>query len=177
MVAESAGRVLVGVITGAHGVRGEVRIKSFTADPAAVGRYGPVGDETGQRSLDLHVLRVAKDMVIARVSGIADRTAAEALRGLRLFVDRSALPATQPEEFYHADLVGLRVERADGALYGTVISVQNHGAGDILEIKRPDGAVELMAFTRKIFPLVDLPGARLVVAPPEFVTAEAEGAG
>lgn len=171
MAVEGSDRVLVGVITGAQGVRGEVRIKSFTADPTAVGRYGPVGDETGRRGFDLQVVRATKDIVIARISGIGDRTAAEALRGLRLYVERAALPAPQAEEYYHADLIGLRVELADGARFGTVMTVQNHGAGDILEIKRPTGGSELMPFTRKTFPLVDIPGGRLVIAPPEFVVA------
>jgi 16S rRNA processing protein RimM len=164
-------RILLGVVAGAHGLRGEVRIKSFTADPGDLGRYGRLTDEAGQGSFELRILRTNKEMVFARIAGIADRTAAESLRGLRLYVDRAVLPEAGPEEFYHADLVGLRVELANGAAFGAVKAVHNHGAGDILEITRPGGASEMLAFTRRTFPVVDLAGGRLVVAPPDSVVA------
>ncbi|MGH6931396.1 MAG: ribosome maturation factor RimM [Dongiaceae bacterium] len=174
MTADRPRRVLLGVVAGAQGLGGELRIKSFTAEPAAIGRYGTVTDETGSRSFCLQIVRATKDTVIARVAGIGDRTAADALRGLRLYVERAALPAPEPEAYYHDDLIGLRVEAADNSPYGTVIAVQNHGAGDILEIRRPDGASDLQPFTRRAFPVVDLTAGRLVIEPPEFVGKAAE---
>ena len=138
-----AERVLVGMIAGAHGVRGEVRIRSFTDDPAAVAAYGPLSDESGQRRFALTVIGRSKGGVIARLQGVADRTAAEALKGLRLYVPRSALPAPAADEYYRVDLIGLRVELADGTSFGRITDVQNYGAGDLLEIERPDGATEL----------------------------------
>ncbi len=171
------GRILVGVIAGAHGVRGQVRIRSYTADPADVAAYGPVTDELGSRRFGLSVTGAIKGGVIARIDGVADRTAAEALRGLKLFVARAALPQPADGEFYHADLIGLAAELADGVRYGRVADVQNWGAGDVLEIERPDGRSELLPFTRSVFPQVDLAAGRLLVAPPVLVEAEAERAG
>jgi 16S rRNA processing protein RimM len=169
-------RILVGAIAGAHGVRGQVRIKSFTDDPADIAAYGPLSDESGQRRFDLEVTGQAKGGVIARIDGIADRTAAEALRGLRLYVPRAALPATQGDEYYRVDLIGLRAELADGTNFGRVIDVQNYGAGDVLEIERPDGATELLPFADRVVPVVDLAAARIVVDPPVAVEARPDGA-
>src|SRR5262245_35447039 len=169
-------RVLVGAIAGAHGVRGQLRIKSFTDDPAAVAAYGPVSDESGQRTFKLIVTGQAKGGVIARIDGIADRTAAEALRGLRLYVERAVLPPPQTGEYYRADLTGLRAELADGTLYGRIASVEDYGAGDILEIERPDGTTEMLPFTDRIVPEVDLAAGRVVVDPPVYVEARPNGA-
>jgi 16S rRNA processing protein RimM len=171
-----AARVLVGAIAGAHGVRGEVRIRAFTEDPAAVAAYGPVSDESGQRSFALTVTGRAKGGVIARIAGVTDRNAAEALRGLRLYVPRAALPATEHGEYYRVDLIGLRAEMADGTEYGRVVDVQNYGAGDILEIARPDGATELLPFSDRVVPVVDLAAGRVVLDPPVVVEARPEGA-
>jgi 16S rRNA processing protein RimM len=171
-----AERVLVGAITGAHGVRGQVRIKSFTDDPAAVAAYGPLSDESGQRRFDLKVTGQIKGGVIARIDGVADRTAAEALRGLRLYVPRAALPATRADEYYRVDLIGLQAELADGSTFGRIIDVQNYGAGDVLEIERPDGATELLPFADRVVPVVDLAAGRVVVDPPIPVEARPNGA-
>jgi len=168
-------RVLVGAIAGAHGVRGQLRIKSFTDDPAAVAAYGPVSDESGQRTFKLIIVGKSKGGVIARIDGVADRTAAEALRGLRLYVQRDALPPPKPDEYYRVDLIGLTVERADGSVYGRITNVEDYGAGDILEIELPDGATELLPFTDRIVPTVDLAARRVVVDPPAYVEARANG--
>jgi 16S rRNA processing protein RimM len=168
-------RVLVGAIAGAHGVRGQLRIKSFTDDPAAVAAYGPVSDESGQRTFELIVTGKSKDGVIARIDGIADRTAAEALRGVRLYVQRDALPPPKPDEYYRVDLIGLTVERADGSVYGRITNVEDYGAGDILEVELPDGATELLLFTDRIVPTVDLAARRVVIDPPAYVEARANG--
>jgi len=169
-------RVLVGAIAGAHGVRGQLRIKSFTDDPAAVAAYGPVSDESGQRQFKLIVTGQAKGGVIARIDGIADRSAAEALRGLRLYVDRAVLPPPASGEYYRIDLIGLRAELADGSLYGRIANVEDYGAGDILEIARADGTTELLPFSDRTVPLVDLAAGRAVVDPPVYVEARANGA-
>jgi 16S rRNA processing protein RimM len=170
-------RILVGAIAGAHGLRGQVRIRSFTADPAGVAAYGPVTDEAGSRRFELAVTGAAKDGVIARIDGVADRTAAEALRGLRLYVARAALPAPEAGEYYRADLIGLRAELADGSPYGRVVDVQNHGAGDLLEIERAHGGSEFLLFSDAAVPVVDLAAGRIVVAPPAMVEAGASGGG
>src|SRR4029453_1514984 len=169
-------RILVGAIAGAHGVRGQVRIKSFTDDPAAVAAYGPVSDESGQKRFDLVVVGRAKGGVIARIEGVADRTAAEALRGLRLYIERTGLPPPNPDEYYRVDLIGLAAELADGTFYGRIKSVDDYGAGDILEIERADGATELLPFTDRVVPQVDIAARRVVVDPPVYVEPPANGA-
>ena len=160
-------RVLVGAIAGAHGVRGAVRIRSFTDDPAAVAAYGPVFDEAGARRLVLKIVGPTKGGVLAEIEGVRDRNAAEALQGVRLYVPREALPAPGEDEFYQADLVGLAVETADGTALGRVRAVQNFGAGDLLEVERPDGSTVSLPFTRAAVPVVDIAGGRIVADPPE----------
>jgi 16S rRNA processing protein RimM len=159
-------RVCVGIIAGAHGVRGAVRVKSFTADPEAVARYGPLEDESGGRHFSLRLAGNAKGVVIARLAGIADRDSAESLRGTRLYLPRAALPPTADEEYYHADLIGLAVALADGTALGHVSAVHDFGAGDTLEIERPKGPPAMVPFTRAIVPVVDLAAGRLVLDPP-----------
>jgi len=166
--------VLVGVVAGAHGVRGEVRIRSFTANPRDIARYGTLSNEQGTRRFEVRVLSEAKGTVIARLDGVADRDAAEALRGVRLFVPRTALPKPGREEWYLADLVGLSAERKDGTAMGRVKSVENFGAGDLLEIERPDGSTVWLAFTRAAVPEIDVASGRLVVDPPEEIAGEVE---
>jgi 16S rRNA processing protein RimM len=169
-------RVLVGAIAGAHGVRGQVRIKSFTDDPAAVAAYGPLSDESGHRQFMLRIIGQTKGGVIACIDGVVDRTAAEALRGLRLYVPRAALPATGADEYYRVDLIGLEAELADGSKFGRIVDVQNYGAGDVLEIERPDGGTELLPFADRIVPVVDVAARRVVVDPPVTVEAPPNGA-
>lgn len=169
-------RVCVGQFTGAHGVRGQVKLRSFTGDPEAVVSYGPLSDEEGRRRFRVSLTGTAKDAFLARVEGVATREAAEALTGLRLYVDRAALPDTDDEdEFYHADLIGLRAELADGTIFGTVKAVFDFGAGDMLEIRTVTGALDLLPFTRACVPLVDVTGGRVVVSPPEAVEVKPEG--
>jgi 16S rRNA processing protein RimM len=167
-------RVCVGEITGAHGVRGLVRLRSFTADPAAVAAYGPLTAEPGGRRFRVALAGRSKDQFLARLDGVADRDAAEALSGTRLFVDRSRLPAPEEDEFYHADLLGLRAERPDGAPLGVVRALHDFGAGDLIEIGRDEGDSLILPFTRQVVPVVDLAAGRIVVEPPaEFVDREA----
>jgi 16S rRNA processing protein RimM len=172
-VTYSSPKILVGIFGAPHGIRGEVRLKSYTADPAAIGKYGPLHDENGTRSFVLETLRSSgKDMLVARVKGVADRTAAEALNGIELFAARNALPPLEEEEFYYADLIGLRVENEQGAVLGSVLALHNFGAGDILEIApppdAPDRATAMLAFTRALVPAVEISGGRIVAASDPF---------
>lgn len=168
-------RVCVAQFGAPHGVRGEVRLKSFTADPMAVARYGALESEDGARRFEIVALRPAKDMLIARLKGVADRAAAEALRHQRLYVARDRLPAAaDADEFYHADLIGLAAVAPDGRALGTVVAVPNFGAGDLLEIAPPGAASLLVPFTKAVVPEVDLAGGRIVVDPPELAIPAAE---
>jgi 16S rRNA processing protein RimM len=159
-------RVCVGVVTGAHGVRGAVRLKSFTAEPEDVARYGPLEDERGERRFALRIVGNAKGVLIAAISGIEDRDRAEALRGSRLYLPRSALPPPEEEEYYYTDLIGLDAMLVDGTSLGTVRAVHDFGAGDTLEIARAKGAPVMVPFTRAVVPVIDLDLGRLVVDPP-----------
>lgn len=166
-------RVCVGVVVGVHGVQGAVKVKAFTEDPADVGAYGPVEDEAGQRRVRLRVIGAAKGVVIATLQGVTDRNAAEALKGARLYVPRQRLPQPEEDEFYLSDLVGLRVEHEDGSDFGTVKAVYDFGAGDVLEVARPNGRLEMLPFTKACVPVVDVAGGRLVVAPPDEIEGRA----
>jgi 16S rRNA processing protein RimM len=159
-------RVCVGAVAGAHGVQGAVKIKSFTATPEDVARYGPLEDESGERRFSLRLAGSGKGVVIGHLSGIADRNQAEAARGLRLYLPRAALPPTEEDEYYHADLIGLDAVMTDGTPVGAVLAVHDFGAGDTLEIDRPEGPPVMVPFTRAIVPSVDLAAGRLVVDPP-----------
>jgi 16S rRNA processing protein RimM len=173
MSAAADERICVGVIAGAHGVRGLVRIRSYTEDPADLTAYGPLTDARGERRFSVTVTGRAKGLLLARIAGVSDRDAAQGLKGARLFVARAALPEPEQEdEYYRADLIGLRAEDPAGRPVGTVAAVENYGAGDILEIARPQGEPLLLPFTRAFFPRVDLAAGRIVVAPPNEVIAE-----
>ena len=171
-VASSQPKICVGVVVGAQGIQGAVRIKPFTDRPEAIAAYGPVTDEQGARRFEVKVLGQARGVVTAELSGVKDRNAAEALKGLRLYVPRAALPEPEAEEFYHADLIGLAAERADGTPVGRVAAVLDHGAGTYLEIAPEDGGRPLIVpFTRAAVPVVDLAAGRLVIEPPAEVEA------
>jgi 16S rRNA processing protein RimM len=161
-------RVCLGVITGAHGVRGLIRVKSFTEAPEDLAAYGPLSDEQGTRAFTLSITGRSKGALLARIEGIIDRDQAQAVKGTRLYVSRDVLPALdEAQTFYHADLLGLSAEDRAGRLLGRVTAVHNFGAGDILELD--GGAARLVPFTRRAVPVVDLEGGRLVVDPPEEI--------
>ncbi len=163
--------VCVGAIAGAFGVKGEVRLKSFCADPAAIADYAPLTDEAG-RSYDLVLTGSIKNGLAARLSGVPTKEAADALRGVRLYVPRARLPETDEDEFYHADLLGMTVLDTGGTKLGSVKAVLNHGAGDLLEINTGQGVI-LLPFTRAAVPTVDLAGRRLIADPPDGVFPDA----
>jgi 16S rRNA processing protein RimM len=159
-------RVCIAQIGAAHGVRGEVRLKAFTEDPLGVTSYGPLETEDGRR-IEIEAVRPAKDMLVARLKGVADRNAAEALTNLRLYVGRERLPQPADDEFYHADLIGLVATTADGAPFGTIKAVHNFGAGDLLEIEPvAGGATMMLPFSETMVPAVDVAGGKIVVVPP-----------
>ena len=162
----------------AHGIKGEVRMTSFTADPMDVAKYSPLLADDGRTFRILAARPAGKSAatLIVRFDGIADRTAAEALNGLDLSVPRSALGKPDDDEFFHADLIGLSAVTPDGAPLGTVIAVQNYGAGDLIEIAPARGNTILVPFTRAAVPAVDLPGRRVVVDPPPGLIEEAKEA-
>ncbi len=168
-------RVCVGVIAGAFGVRGEVRLKSFCAQPEAIAAYAPLFTEDGARSFTVRLTRPVTGALGARLSGVSTKEEADALKGVTLWVDRSKLPNLPDDEFYHADLIGLPVYDTGGALLGSVRAVHNHGAGDILEILGPGRKVALLLpFTRAIVPTVDLTTGRIVADPPDEIEAKDE---
>jgi 16S rRNA processing protein RimM len=159
--------VLLAAVISAQGLRGEVKVKTFTAQPDALARYGSLHDAKGNR-FEITACRPTKDgEAVIAFAGIADRNAAEALKGTQLFVARDALPATQDEEFYHADLIGLEAYDSEGRLVGKVSAIHNFGAGDVIELVRDDGDSVHLAFTRETVPVIDIAGGRITVAVPE----------
>ncbi len=163
--------VLLGRFGAAHGVRGEVRLQSFTAEPQAIASYAPLTDKSGARQFTLLSVRPqGKDMLVARVVGVTDRAGAEALNGIELYLPREKLPPPEEDEFYLADLVGLRAETRAGVLLGHVVALRNFGAGDILEVAPIQGSETLMfPFTKAVIPIVDVAGERVVIEPPAEV--------
>ena len=157
-------RVCVAQIGGAHGTRGEVKLKSFTTDPLAVKDYAPVESEDGAASFEIEELRPAKGYLVAKLRGVRDRSTAERLRNVKLFVPRQRLPAPDTDEFYHADLIGMRAVTAEGREMGSVQAVYNFGAGDILELRLIEsGATVMVPFTTTYVPEIDIPGGRIVI--------------
>ncbi|APX23056.1 MAG: 16S rRNA processing protein RimM [Rhodobacteraceae bacterium] len=160
--------ICVGTVSGAFGVQGEVRLKSFTADPEAIADYAPLTTEDGSRSFDIQLTRAVKGGFAARLSGVRSKEDADALRGTRLFAPRDRLPALPDDEFYHADLIGLSVQDTGGAVLGTVKAVLNHGAADLLEVQVPGASTTvLLPFTQAAVPTVDLASGRIVADPPD----------
>lgn len=152
-------------IGAAHGVKGDVRVKSFTSDPLALTTYQPLTTDTGA-ILEIERARVGKDVLVVKFRGIDGRNAAEALNGVSLYVDREALPEPDADEFLHADLIGLTAYDDAGERLGTVVAVHDFGAGDILAVAPPRGTSILIPFTKEAVPEVDIAGGRVVIVPP-----------
>ena len=170
--------ILVGIFGAAHGVRGELRLKSYTGDPLAIANYPRLTDESGKQTFKILSARPVKDdILVVRVDGIADRTVAEKLTNTSIYMARADLPPADEEEFYHADLLGLRVETRDGTLIGTIANVLNFGAGDILDVRPELGDNLLLPFTKKVIPVVEIANKRVIVDMPDEVIVREEDAG
>lgn len=172
----SSARVAVGVFGAPHGVRGEIKIKSYTGDPLAIADYAPLSDQSGQRRFVLKKARSLKDdLLIVTVEGVTDRDAAARLTNLELYASREYMPEAEEDEFYHADLIGLKAIDEHEAEIGIVIALHNFGAGDIIEIKPSAGGQSLMLpFTKKIVPSIDLEKGSLTLVMPEEIAGEEE---
>ena len=166
-----APHICVARIGAAHGVRGAVKLWTFTEDPFAITRYGPLTTKDGARSYEIAHAREAKGHLVATLKGVTTRNEAERLNGVELYVARDRLPATDDDEYYHADLIGLSAETTGGAPLGKVIAIHNFGAGDIIEIAPASGASMLLPFSNEVVPTVDLAGGRVLIELP----AEIEG--
>lgn len=162
-------KVCIGVIAGAHGVRGQVRVKSFTAEPQDVTAYGPVTDASGARQFDLRITGAARGMMLARIDGVGDRNAADSLRGTELYVDRDRLPDPDEDEYYYADLIGLDAVSTDGTTLGSVRAMHNFGAGDMIELEDGSGKTELLPFTASVVASVDLEAGVVTIDPPHDI--------
>jgi len=161
-------KICVGAIAGAYGVNGEVRLKSFTAEPTAMADYGPLSSEDGQKEFSITLTRPIKNGFAGRVSGVKTKEQADALKGVKLFVDRSKLPDLPDDEYYHSDLIGVEVFDTGGELLGRVKAVMNHGAADLLEIHGPGlKTTVLLPFTLEVVPTVDLKAGKIIADPPE----------
>ncbi|WP_424927978.1 ribosome maturation factor RimM [Amaricoccus tamworthensis] len=163
--------VCLGAIAGAWGVRGDVRLKSFCADPASIAEYAPLTSEDG-RSFDIRIVKAIKGAFAARLSGVTTREEAEELKGTRLYAPRARLPEPEEDEFYHADLIGLTAIDTGGTEIGRVGAVMDHGAGDILEIRIPGQNALLIPFTLATVPTVDIAGGRIVIDPPAEILGD-----
>ncbi|MBN9005721.1 MAG: ribosome maturation factor RimM [Rhizobiales bacterium] len=165
-------RICVARIGAAHGVRGEVRLWVFTEDPLAVMRYGPLSTKDGARHLEIARAREAKDHLVATLKGVTTRDEAERLNGIELYVARDKLPATDDDEYYHADLIGLAAVGVDGGPIGRVIAIHNFGAGDIVEIAPTRGPTLMLPFTNAVVPTVDIAGGRITIDRPTEIEGD-----
>ncbi len=167
-----AAPICVARIGAAHGVRGAVKLWTFTEDPLAVERYGQLLTKDGARQFEIAHVRAAKDHLVATFKGVASRNDAEKLNGIELYVPREKLPATGEDEYYHADLIGLAAVTAADEPLGRVVAIHNFGAGDIIEIAPPKGATMLLPFTNAVVPTVDIAGGRVVIELPREIEAD-----
>jgi 16S rRNA processing protein RimM len=165
-------QVCVARIGAAHGVRGAVKLWTFTEDPFAVTRYGPLSTKDGARAFEVAHARESKGHLVATFNGVTTRNQAERLNGLELYVARDKLPATDDDEYYHADLIGLAAVTATDEHLGKVIAIHNFGAGDIIEIAPPKGATMLLPFSNAVVPTVDIAGGRVVIELPEEIEGD-----
>ncbi len=165
-------QVCVARIGAAHGVRGAVKLWTFTEDPFAVTRYGPLATKDGARAFEVAQAREGKGHLVATLKGVTTRNEAERLNGIELYVAREKLPATDDDEYYHTDLIGLAAVSAADEPLGKVIAIHNFGAGDIIEIAPPRGATMLLPFTNAVVPTVDIAGGRVVIELPQEIEGD-----
>ena len=167
LVDQSQKKICLGKVTGPQGLDGSVRIKSYTAYPEDIASYGPLSDKEGRNQFDILILRCTKKGLVAKLGGILDRTAAEAIKGLELYVTRGVLPDPEEGEFYFSDLVGLDVVNIQGEMIGKVKTMDNFGAGDLIEIDVGDTHTFILPFSSQTVPVVDIAGGRVVVRLPD----------
>ena len=167
-----AAQICIARIGAAHGVRGAVKLWTFTEDPLAVGDYGPLTTKDGARQFEVATARAAKDHLVATLKGIATREDAERLNGIELYIARDKLPATDDDEYYHADLIGLAAVNAANEPIGRVQAIHNFGAGDIIEIAPPQGPTLLLPFTNAVVPTVDLANGHVVIELPKEIEGD-----
>ena len=161
-------RIIVGAIGGAFGVQGEVRLKSYCADPQAIADYTPLFSESGRRFAQIVLTGQLKNGFTARIDGVITKEDADALRNVNLYADRSVMPSLPDDEYYYSDLIGLTVLDTGGATLGTVKNVMDHGAGDLLEVIVPGASdTVLLPFTQAAVPTVDLGSKRIIADPPD----------
>jgi len=168
----TSSKICVARIGAAHGVRGAVKLWTFTEDPLAVQHYGPLMTKDGARQFEVTHAREAKDHLVATLKGIATREDAERLNGVELYIARDKLPETDQDEYYHADLIGLAAVTSADQPLGRVTAIHNFGAGDIIEIAPPHGSTLLLPFTNAVVPTVDIAGGRVVIELPEEVDGD-----
>ncbi|WP_315836684.1 ribosome maturation factor RimM [Bradyrhizobium prioriisuperbiae] len=169
-------KICVAKIGAAHGVRGEVKLWPFTEDPLAVLHYGPLSTKDGARQFEVTRAREAKGHLVAVLKGVASRDDAERLNGLELYIARDKLPATDEDEYYHTDLIGLAAETTAGAPIGRVTAIHNFGAGNIIEIAPPQGPTLLLPFTNAVVPTVDLAAGRVIIELPREIEGDSPDA-
>jgi 16S rRNA processing protein RimM len=167
-----AAQICIARIGAAHGVRGAVKLWTFTEDPLAVKRYGPLATKDGARHFEVTHAREAKGHLVATLKGVATREDAERLNGVELYIAREKLPAVGNDEYYHADLIGLAAVTSADEPLGRVIAIHNFGAGDIIEIAPPRGATMLLPFTNAVVPSVDLAAGRVVIELPDEIDGD-----
>ena len=167
-----AAQICIARIGAAHGVRGAVKLWTFTEDPLAVRDYGPLTTKDGARQFEVATARAAKDHLVATLKGIATREDAERLNGIELYIARDKLPATDDDEYYHADLIGLAAVNAANEPIGRVHAIHNFGAGDIIEIAPPQGPTLLLPFTNAVVPTVDLANGHVVIELPKEIEGD-----
>ena len=174
MTAEN--KVCIGAIVGVHGIKGEVKVKSFTEDERNIVKYGAVENEDGSRCFKLKIAGHSKDLLRVKIEGVEDRNTAETLVGTGVYVKRGLLPELKGEEYYHADLIGLEVRSAEGNVLGSVNALYNFGAGDLIELKLADGALEMLPFNRQYVPAVNIKDGFIIVEMMQFAP-DSEGEG
>lgn len=170
-------KVCLGAIVGVHGIRGEVKVKSFTENENNLTHYGLLSDESGSRQFELKIVGHSKELLRVKIKGVDDRNTAETLIGVGLYVERTKLPSTQEEEYYHADLIGLMALNSAGEKIGTVNAIYNFGAGDLIEIRTRDNKLEMLPFTKEYIPDVNLKEGHIIVAMMQFATEDEEDGG
>ena len=173
---EPDGKILIAQIGAAHGIRGEVRVKLFSDDPASLTQYGPLLSADGSRRFKILSARASKTVFVCRIKDVADRNGAESLNGVKLYVDRDHLPELEEEEFYHSDLIGLEARLEDGTALGTIVGIPDFGAGDLLDISSIGGKGLYVPFTQEAVPEVNLAEGHVVIVPPEGLLDEADKA-